>query len=56
MKPYEDNLEMQNDELKAINAELLEAAKRGLDWMRNEGIGLDDQKRIEQVIAKAEEA
>lgn len=43
-----------NARLIAAAPELLEACKRGLDWMRNEGVGLDDQIFIKQAIAKAE--
>ena len=51
--PYITDTEYSNIQKQLANrAELLEAAKRGLDWMRNEGIGLDDQKMIKQAIAK----
>ena len=57
MKPYEDNLEMQNDELRAINTELLEACKKALtkelvtprNWK-----SIDMIKTLKQAIAKAE--
>ncbi len=63
MKPYEDNLEMQSDELRAINAKLLEALEKianiigGPQANPNEFVGLVKVlETAEQAIKKAKEA